>query len=492
MKKYILLAFTMWSAGLTAQQDWDLFPLGQETWFATQDSVFQYYNDSTLTDGAVRTHLFGAQYLYRAFGACTEETVPEFWANEDLDFTLRVDTLYSDAGKYFLPVGANILTFRHLAQLGESWDVPTAAADTFRITCTQVAETEIFSLPDSLKTFTLQFIQNGNESPHPLNGETFLLSKYAGFVRYFSWRDLYYNAENAAPAEILGMKKENANLGFTSSFENYLHYQVGDVLKWHTYDRSSPETEFNLTEEWFLDTVQSITTGNGFLRLNVKRTIYTEVSENGDLLDNYTEVGSDAVFSFSQILLDSVLITPVGHPAAYFETLRYLRAVPTLEQGAVIDTADFIMPRSFSLADCSTGATTDLPGQFVLHTDLGFKETTLDRGEGGIYFLELLGYQTVDTLWGDLSEVPIVSSTKNVAKQPFLISPNPADEVIHITFPQNVEKTRLDVYNSCGQKVATYDLFNNRSIDVSNLPAGMYIFKFTGKDLLHTQKLTVF
>jgi len=491
MKK-ILFFFPLFCVfSLSAQQDWDLFPLGQHSWFVQNDSVFQYYNDSTLISGEEREHFFGAKYLYESFGNCTEEILSEFWENEDLNFSLKVDTLQSTPDFFFSKLDADTLKFHHLAEVGESWFLPTATNDSFQITCLSLVETEVFGFTDSLKTFDIQFIQNGIPVSHPLNEEIFQLSKKSGFTQFFSFQDLYFSSQNTSATTLVGMKKDEDNYGHTENFMDYFHYEIGDILKWHSYDRDSPNAEFTAQEEWFIDTITNISVVNNLLRLNVNRTNYIERSENGVVTDNFTEVGTTAVFAISQILMDSFLQTPVHHPVAYFQNLRYLRQPSITDDLDITATADFIQPKAFDLIDCSSEIGNDNTGNFIINTTLGFKETTLEREEDGSYFLELLGYQSGDFMWGELEAVPIISNTNDVSESIFEIYPNPASEVIHIGFPQDVNKMTISVYNVNGQIVLEKTLNQESNLSLNSLQNGVYFIKLQSENFQEEKRIVV-
>lgn len=492
MKQFLFLSFLFISFSLSAQQDWDLFPLQQETWFSQSDSILQYYNDSTINAENEQIHLFGVNYLYDNFGECTNEIVPEFWNAEDLNFTLDVDTLYSNDDFYFSIINNDTLKFQHLASVGDSWNIPTATNDTFRLTCNALIETDIFGFSDSIKTFNIQFIQNGNEVAHPFNNQHFLLSKQSGFTQFFSFQDLYFAAEMSTPSIMQGMKKGAISYGYTSSFNDFFHYEIGDILKWHSYDRSSPNPEFNLTEEWFIDTIVDMNIVSNQLRLNVNRIIYTEISENGVLLDNFTDVGTTAIFSVSQIFMDSLLNAPAHHPVAIFQDLRYLSRAAKLDDLGITRTADFIVPQTFSLVDCSSTISPNIEaGKFTINTTLGITNNFLDRKEAGNYFLEILGYKSGDFVWGELNELPIVSSIEDLSADNFKIYPNPASKVIHIGFPQNVHKIKISVYNLQGNLVKKQNLKEGDFISVENLIEGLYILEIKDKNRIYQEKIYI-
>jgi len=489
MKQLFFLFCFFLSISLPAQQNWDLFPLQQETWFSQGDSILQYYNDSIISTENEQLHLFGVNYLYEVFGECTDEIVPEFWMNENLDFNLKVDSLYSNDNFYFSVINDDTLKFQHLASIGETWDIPTVDNDTFRLTCSSIVETDVFGFTDSLKIFDIQFIQDGNDAMHLFNEQQFLLTKQSGFTQFFLFQDLYFASEMDTPHILQGMKKGANNYGYTSTFEDFFHYEIGDILKWHTYDRSSPDAEFELTEEWFIDTITDINFVNNQLRLNVNRTIYTEISESGNLLNSFTNVGTTAIFSISQIFMDSLLSAPAQHPVAIFQNLRYWSRSAKIDDLGITRTADFINPQIFSLVDCTSEDATSLSGKFVINTSLGLTNNLLDREEEGNYFFEILGYQSGDFMWGELDELPIVSSVEENVESVFYVYPNPTSELIHIGFPQDVDKLRIAVYNLQGKLMMQDEVERDRAVSVKNLTEGFYLIEIKSENGIYQEKI---
>jgi len=85
------------------------------------------------------------------------------------------------------------------------------------------------------------------------------------------------------------------------------------------------------------------------------------------------------------------------------------------------------------------------------------------------YIAKFLGYPTE------------VSSTINNGSQ--LISPNPASTSIQIHLPSN-QQTTLIIFNLIGEKLREEKISGNKiSIDVSDLPAGMYVAR-TEKEVI--------
>lgn len=107
-----------------------------------------------------------------------------------------------------------------------------------------------------------------------------------------------------------------------------------------------------------------------------------------------------------------------------------------------------------------------------------FDEPTDQLGFGIPDFEE--AYQTLQTL-----------NTQEVYKQErFGIAPNPAGEWIRFSFPQGQESARLQVFNVLGELVMDHGSISAMErIDISSLPAGLYLCRVMGGGKDQTLKL---
>lgn len=82
-----------------------------------------------------------------------------------------------------------------------------------------------------------------------------------------------------------------------------------------------------------------------------------------------------------------------------------------------------------------------------------------------------------------------IVSNKEVRNIYTRVYPNPAYNSFSVDF--NAGLTKIELYNLLGGKVISYEAIQNRSYDISNLPAGLYFVKLFGpnKQLLRTIRL---
>jgi hypothetical protein len=82
------------------------------------------------------------------------------------------------------------------------------------------------------------------------------------------------------------------------------------------------------------------------------------------------------------------------------------------------------------------------------------------------------------------------SITENINTN-FRLYPNPADEIIYFNSEEILINSHIDIFNLSGSKLISTELNNSSEINVSNLPAGLYLYniqlegrKYSGKIII--------
>ncbi len=81
-------------------------------------------------------------------------------------------------------------------------------------------------------------------------------------------------------------------------------------------------------------------------------------------------------------------------------------------------------------------------------------------------------------------------SDKPLNEVDVVIFPNPAKDILTISCENTAIIEEVVIYNQTGQKVFVGELVNN-TIDVSNLPNGMYIVELVAKEWQIRKKLII-
>ncbi|MFD2603379.1 S8 family serine peptidase [Flavobacterium suzhouense] len=63
----------------------------------------------------------------------------------------------------------------------------------------------------------------------------------------------------------------------------------------------------------------------------------------------------------------------------------------------------------------------------------------------------------------------------------FIVYPNPANDIVHLLFPKNIQRTTVTIFNELGQRVSQQNVtLANPSFDVSQLATGIYSYSMEG------------
>lgn len=126
-----------------------------------------------------------------------------------------------------------------------------------------------------------------------------------------------------------------------------------------------------------------------------------------------------------------------------------------------------------------------------------------------VYFVELPNddiYKLIFTGFGGSSDgnyiftkeqIFAVGIDEDFAKSEILnVYPNPASEVVNVTFVNTEESTTLSVYNLAGKELINKNIVSNgglsqQKIDVSHLSKGTYILMLTSENTRKTQKIII-
>lgn len=118
---------------------------------------------------------------------------------------------------------------------------------------------------------------------------------------------------------------------------------------------------------------------------------------------------------------------------------------------------------------------------------LGYTNATLlTGGHDDLPVGDLNWHEGKRELYEEPGQIDIVN-TKEVVKTNFNISPNPTDSELTITSPEKIQK--IEIYDMSGNLVSQTNVDQKeKTIDVSNLYAGMYILKLHSKEYISASR----
>ena len=100
---------------------------------------------------------------------------------------------------------------------------------------------------------------------------------------------------------------------------------------------------------------------------------------------------------------------------------------------------------------------------------------------GDTLYIRVWGYRGNQAAFEICTWDPMPLSKVDIAQQTFEVYPNPTKGILHIDRPNDIDS--VTVYDLTGAKVLSTDLpKNNAELDVSNLPAGIYLLRITHEE----------
>lgn len=267
MRFYLLLTFFFCQTALA--QNWAPFPYNQKTWFefSNEDhySISLYYPDSLNVEMDSTHYYFHLKYLKDKLTdvyfdgtivSCLDSVSStnglwlDYFEEQAEDFVSIKHPFTEVQGAYYFKGN---LVFNPLLQVGESISINSEIFNEFdyvNIECTEQKKDTFLGKMDSVKVFKLTAIKDGQPFASAFNEFEYILSKNYGFIKFLPFPELLNMPKTTA--NLTGFEDSSGNLCGQSSIQNFLPYEVGDVLYWI-------ESSKQVSEEYTTYHVDSIT-----------------------------------------------------------------------------------------------------------------------------------------------------------------------------------------------------------------------------------------
>ena len=244
MKKILFLVFILISFQ-SFGGDWELFPLGQRSYFSypddTMTKVEVYAMDSVVSNGSVDSLYFRKKPPFHRSSTCNLDSIRlNQW--DDIPEFLN-DSLIKNSDTTFYYSSQSTLPFYFItsAVVGQSWiitsDFPGNDYNQITITCDSVIFETFIGLSDSVKVFSMT--ANGVSSGQiPVNSFKIKLSKNYGLIEFvplirFLVHPFY---KNFFTMKLIGIESDSIQAYYRQpAFSDYFDLSPGDILFWDYY-----------------------------------------------------------------------------------------------------------------------------------------------------------------------------------------------------------------------------------------------------------------
>lgn len=375
------------------------------------------------------------------------------------NFLQRTAIKHSNGDYYFYDNSAFFI--KTLANVGDSWIFDTA--NSINATVTLVKLGTVLGISDSLKFITLS------------SGDVITISKEHGLIEFSR---SYLNSNKFT---LIGM--ENPNLGVqVPKFNDFFNYQVGDILEYETvYEHNSNTTISDFTQyRYNRYKILSISTIGQTIQLYVERKTKTPTS-NG--------YGNPLIMVYTTDTINIALQNYADHPlnayrselglGGYTDQLTFLTSTAsgtklykhfheTFVHQSVTDTIYQTVPPYHWLTISylsGIGLVSYHDEDYNYNNTYDYYDSTLT---GGIINGVLYGSLFYDPFFGD-AIIGLPPGSINVF-------PNPVSDEFLIA-AAGMGKLEISIFSETGQFVLSRTFENLESINISDRPAGNYIYE---------------
>jgi len=502
MRLFILPLLFVFSFTANAQ-NWDLFPLGQESVYVDSLqaplSSERHTMDSVRVSGEIRSMYFDQASRNASFYGCDQTTgILQEWSF--IQFAMDSLVEISDTVYFFSDYSSSPFYFLPKATLGQSWPVvsswPGNGYDTITITCAMAGVHSFLGLMDSIKVFSL--LPNGSSQGQvPISSQHFVLSKNYGLLTYVPFEQFLYHPANSQfqKRELVGLMIGATTAGYQRPVaSDYFHLNPGDLRSWELHKRPAQITELE-TLEYLKDSITDVTNSADSVVYMFDRTYYhydQSVTIQVGMTERYFLPEMTAVLNapgngiavgpslWSGSL--GMFITDFGEPLVWTAPPHQWIYEPLLEamveHVALLNAGDYL-----NIGGCEYSGVTDTG--YELEIDNWAGVTRYYRYNFSEDTQTLLGFRINGIVKGLLTVG--VNQARIIERTALTIQPNPAKE--SITFhgiPQGTTGL-FTVFDGIGREVMSGSL-STSPISVEGLHPGLYVVQLRLQDRTTTAR----
>lgn len=378
-----------------------------------------------------------------------------------------------------------------LAVSGEAWMAYSTVELSFQASIASVGFTDILGLPDSVKTISFQAQDaDGVNIDHEVNSLNLILSKNHGMVKtlnFFNFPDFYLGGvlQNVCELSLSGI--DNPETGIQNLTWKEVHnHNIGDEL--HTVFINS--YAFYYSEK---ETIARLIGKN----IQGDTTVY--LWENKVKISTH-ENDSNTFTAFIDTITEYITLKPEfdmlpGEAGYYIPFDAYNTTIMNENIHGPVKTelmGSILIQGGMPGDSCYTPMIICgcIPGNDYY------------KGLGGPYFYcnmgidsytrELVYYKKDGVEWGDSLNFTVNTSLLPIDTKPEIVTifPNPAQNLVNITFKDNHGKFRLQIIDNSGRELTGFSLKGEtNTIVLSHLKPGIYLLRISTENQFITKRI---
>jgi len=284
MKSILITILLCFSISVFAG-DWDLFQVDHKMhYFDNETQAFDWFLfEQSTQPNYIKSHKYS---VFKGAAGCPIDSNYYNYFLKKSRWHMDSMVVLNHINRYSLATPSGSFEYDKMAEVGSSWPViatdPLNDYDTILITCIAKELETFMGLTDSVKTFS--FTPNGaSPGQTPVSKFQLRVSKHYGVLEMVPFELLFHHPPNVdfLSFETIGIETPTVSVGYTPfKFEDYFHYQTGQILNWEF-----SEYLYNL-KELYRDSITSVTYLPNGIEYTYDRRIFNVVDQTSSYLNN--------------------------------------------------------------------------------------------------------------------------------------------------------------------------------------------------------------
>lgn len=486
--KQLLLGLAC-SGALPLVAQWELFPLGQRSYYQDMSlpgmQVDMVLMDSVWEDPQGGRYLFNKRsFRHAQAGNCAAyglEHMATYYPMEgSWDMTLVMDSVFERGDTLYFRSGYSTTPFYFLpnAAVGQSWIISSTysgnAFSDIQVSCTGISEETFVGVSDSVKTYSLEAVGTND----PIDDLQFRLSKTHGLVEYVPFIHFLIHPPSWEPRSfrLIGMESDGISHGYKQpGFTEYFHLSAGDVLLWENYIDPGYIVQGPPYYEYIRDSItNALITADSVVYTCYR--VHTHADQSITLhpgvTRRYYKFNCDGFFKAApnDIAKGGLLDTPYQYiwGSSPFGMAISPDGLDTLT------TCNFSSEEFFLDNECMLAGPPDLRHGLRFNTREGLVGTS-EWSNPSTYSSNVIASRIGGVEYGDIS---FGTGIAEPAEPEIAIHPNPASDRLFLT-NTGLGGSRYNILDAFGRVVQRGKLAQD-GVVVQDLPRGIYVLQVQG------------
>jgi hypothetical protein len=308
----------------------------------------------------------------------------------------------------------------------------------------------------------------------PNKNTTIILSKNHGIRKFFNFYFLFWanDKKTSETYDVIGYESKDETFGYKplDLRDSIFNWKVGDIRTIENYDYHFPNNYYIV----YLDSVIDLKNKGEELQISFSR-VYKDKSgsliNKGIIYEKYNLKDFNNYFNeYNQIaILDGIEDYDRRHFIFIIDSINFVKNYGVENFALKL----FDIQKRINSENCEIRGCLDcemtytfIPGPGLVHITINSVWTS---------YWDMRGYRQGDKVWG-LLDLPMDVEESENSDQYLVVYPNPASNELNIKY-DNSKIENIVISNILGEVLLSFEFSNDKSINISILPKGIYFLK---------------